>query len=80
MCVDADLFHSLLTFIPFNQSISSVAINKKPRNSSGLSEYFINKVMTLQNPGRVCMPPPLNIIDCFVHCSANMREKDENDK
>jgi len=28
--------------------------------------------MTLHNPGRVCMPPPLNIDYLFFHCKAKM--------
>jgi len=31
--------------------------------------------MPLQAPNGVCVPPPMNIYNCFYHYSANMKQK-----
>jgi hypothetical protein len=51
-----------------------VQTNKKPRITSGPEYATINTAMVLQNPERVCMPPPVFIND-QVHCGANMQRK-----
>ena len=40
-------------------------------------DYLIKKVMTLQTPISVCLPPPLNIYRLLFHSSANMEAKSQ---
>jgi len=48
--------------------------NKKaPKYFGALITY--NKVMTLQTPVSVCLPPPLNIYCFSFHYTANMQQK-----
>lgn len=49
--------------------------NKKAPNTSGLEYSMMPIVIALLAPFEVCMPPPLNILYAFYHCSANMGEK-----